>query len=1473
MSVGNVKSQTSNVLNANVLPLGILPAGSSMPLPCGSLNRQNGTSFLIRPASERQHDWSTSIDPRSPVNDLGDICEAKGFLVCCPIAQDQNALYLKSLSDLSQTSAVDPFWMTVNIIGDPLPLANMEMTHDFNILLKPVLRLENSLPFSITFVLYEKQRSVNGLKHLKTVTCDSVSHINLTCVDPRRAVYMTACIDDIEHQWVNGASPVLIYGAGASERAKSICLRSRIGTDLRIQILYDHAENENEVIDIPIVRFSVPLWIKNNTNTIVHFATVPKRRIIKAEPSTSPRQKEMIPYFRCYPGPEKLQDERFVLCKSLALHSPGYTFDVHNLELRIRLGTGGSSPAIPINDNLGLPTVIEAICEDGESYQVVVTVDVGPGNLQGVKIISVDPHVTISNRSGISLDVRQVVVSPSGIEHIGHILSLPRLGMEEAVINWTSGSGVQNGGMLQIRESDPEGEWSMPFRVLYPGGNEVFLTRQSDMNEVNDLQEAFRVVIQLKSPGRLKIQIETGYSRSQYSLVNFSSSAISYRQSGPKEGENWKSLDPYVCHSFTWNIPHGEKVFEIRDRNGIVEYIPMSKNRRSQKKKTLKFDAIEDLILSIRKSDSGSTMLHFFNDNRGTVGDESSIDYHNAASNLSFALQIFSFKISVVDKVPEELVLISIEELMLTFSNSYLDTRFGFRIRSFQIDDQLRDSHSPTMLLHRREQNNFSGDFLKGSIIISSEGSSRRIVVLSYVGLELTGNIMVSIYEPVVWRLLKFIGDAADKLTSVLSIGQDHRNIEISDRMLQVSILTLPDILVRLSYKTSVKPIDRGVKGIAYVGLSLANIEGAKISIRGLTLENATMPESALTQMITDNIVKQVMGQSLTLLANYKYLDNTSKALGQASTGLALISMDERYQRDRNRGNTSQVVGVADGLKDGSEALAKGIFHGVAGIFTKPVEGAKEQGFKGFMKGVGKGVLGAAAKPVAGVFDFASKTTEGISASVDSLSSGISDTVKIGGRSRKRLSRAFSGDRVIRPFSEYEAIGQHVLWACEKGSYFGSDDIFKTKGHFVDDRYESHMEVKHDCVFMITNRRIMLLKRSKRGSILHYPCTVLWSALWQEILSIEIRKKGDDKEGKPSIFTIVLKDTDGTFAGKGRIPEHYVECHQGTTQALELRIVCIKVMDRFMGSFAGGKRRSGDLIASAGASAGAAAGALVGASILAPIAPISIPVCVALGSVIGGYAGAIKGTESAKNPQRKKSKALLSEGQDLLTNEALDQHEDESKYYILSNSKTIEVWSSEGLRGSGDLISIWKPLPPTGFAALGDILQVGSFEPQQPILMIQLDLKVRVGASFIPALRAADDYQLVWRSTNSGSVRPLTIWRPIPPAHYIALGCICIPRIERPDGIQYVSYCVHKSLVHRTAIFDSPLLNLTNSYRGSQKISLFQIDNDCHSFIARRAQEVEQIEVFGVNVSVFKSGIVTEDSDQGQLRRQGGYKD
>jgi vacuolar protein sorting-associated protein 13A/C len=112
---------------------------------------------------------------------------------------------------------------------------------------------------------------------------------------------------------------------------------------------------------------------------------------------------------------------------------------------------------------------------------------------------------------------------------------------------------------------------------------------------------------------------------------------------------------------------------------------------------------------------------------------------------------------------------------------------------------------------------------------------------------------------------------------------------------------------------------------------------------------------------------------------------------------------------------------LGDGLREGGEAFAKGLFRGVTGILTKPVEGYKAGGFEGFASGVARGVIGAAAQPMSGVLDLVSKTTDGFNAQGRKISAAITSEQVL---TRTRLPRAIGGDNIVRPYDDYKARGQ-----------------------------------------------------------------------------------------------------------------------------------------------------------------------------------------------------------------------------------------------------------------------------------------------------------------------------------------------------------------------------------------------------------------------------------------------------------------
>lgn len=116
-----------------------------------------------------------------------------------------------------------------------------------------------------------------------------------------------------------------------------------------------------------------------------------------------------------------------------------------------------------------------------------------------------------------------------------------------------------------------------------------------------------------------------------------------------------------------------------------------------------------------------------------------------------------------------------------------------------------------------------------------------------------------------------------------------------------------------------------------------------------------------------------------------------------------------------------KVGDLGDVIREGGGALAKGLFRGVTGILTKPLEGAKSTGVEGFVQGVGKGIIGAAAQPVSGVLDLLSKTTEGANAMRMKIQAALTSEEQL---LRRRMPRVISGDNLLRPYDEYKAQGQ-----------------------------------------------------------------------------------------------------------------------------------------------------------------------------------------------------------------------------------------------------------------------------------------------------------------------------------------------------------------------------------------------------------------------------------------------------------------
>jgi len=159
----------------------------------------------------------------------------------------------------------------------------------------------------------------------------------------------------------------------------------------------------------------------------------------------------------------------------------------------------------------------------------------------------------------------------------------------------------------------------------------------------------------------------------------------------------------------------------------------------------------------------------------------------------------------------------------------------------------------------------------------------------------------------------------------------------------------------------------------------------------------------------------------------FSVFGTTSKLTGTlAKLGVA-ATFDHEYQKARQRMQQQKAKNVGEGFVLGFHDLGVGIYKGITGVVTAPIDGAIKEGGIGFLKGVGKGVAGVFIKPVVGVADFATRAAEGIKNTV--LVSEGDQMVPV------RPARHFAIDGLLRVYSLEKAIGQKLLHLADRGNY------------------------------------------------------------------------------------------------------------------------------------------------------------------------------------------------------------------------------------------------------------------------------------------------------------------------------------------------------------------------------------------------------------------------------------------------------
>ncbi|CAH9120434.1 unnamed protein product [Cuscuta epithymum] len=1057
-------------------------------------------------------------------------------------------------------------------IGTDASVLNTELNapvYDWKISVSSPLKLENRLPCGAELRILEKFKDGSSIeRHRGYLSSRETMHVY--SADIRNPLYLLLFV---QGGWALEKDPILVLDLSSNSHASSFWMvHQQKKRTLRVSIERDMG---GTTAAPKTIRFFVPYWITNESYLCLAYRVVeiepgesagvdslvlPRAKSAKLAlrtPSTSGGRRQITPrkiiqvldtIDDTSPTPSMLSPQDYVGRGGVVLFSSrndAYPSSRVGISVAVQ-NSENFSPGISLLELEKKQRVdIKVFGPDGNYYKLSAVLHMTSDR---TKVVHFQPHTLYLNRLGCNISLCQcnteLVEWIYPTDHPKHFA-------------WQHNK-VE---LLKIRLDGYQ--WSAPFSVGAEGVMSICLRSETG----SDIMHVRVEVRSGSKDSRYEVVFRPKSFSSPYRIENRSLLLPIRVRQVDGTNDSWRVILPNASASFSWEDLGRERLIELliegtnpassRKYNidEISDHQPTYAARRPEKAlrvtvlKEEKMNVIR--IIDWMPLNDTPANLNRTPSSHITGNSQSQQSLYTSDSEFHAIVEVAELGLSIIDHTPEEILYLSVQSLVLSYSTGLGSgvSRLKVRMRGIQVDNQLPLSPMPVLFRPQRIEEHIDY-ILKFSLTQQSSGSL-DLCVYPYIGFQGPDNsaFLINIHEPIIWRLHGMIQQAN------LSGLYDTQTTSVSvDPIIQIGAFNISEIRIKVSMVMSPSQRPVGVLGFwSSLMTALGNTENMPIRINPRFLENVSMKRSVLVGNAIANVKKDLLSQPLQLLSGVDILGNASSALGHMSKGVAALSMDKKFIQSRQKQESKGVEDFGDVIREGGGAFAKGLFRGVTGILTKPLEGAKASGVEGFVQGVGKGLIGAAAQPVSGVLDLLSKTTEGANAMRMKIASVIASEDQL---LRKRLPRVISADNLLRPYDEYKAQGQVILQLAESGSFFGQVDLFKVRAKFaLTDAYEDHFMLPKGRIIVITHRRVLLLQQpsnlmaQKKFNPARDPCSVLWDVLWDDLVTMELSPgKKDAVSSPPSRLIIYLQSR--SLEGKDQV--RIIKCHPNSNQAFEV---------------------------------------------------------------------------------------------------------------------------------------------------------------------------------------------------------------------------------------------------------------------------------------------------------------------------------
>jgi hypothetical protein len=751
---------------------------------------------------------------------------------------------------------------------------------------------------------------------------------------------------------------------------------------------------------------------------------------------------------------------------------------------------------------------------------------------------------------------------------------------------------------------------------------------------------------------------------------------------------------------------------------------------------------------------------------------------------MTALFELPGLEVSVIDDLHEEVLLLTVLGLKVEAASGTTPTgpfkSFRCSLQRIQADNQLPGVRYPVLLSPAKHATN-TLPMLSFTAVQQLPGTRGR-AFFPYIGVRCPEDLQVAVSEPIIWRLASMM----DQLSRASGPSDGGAMQAAADAPVRIRLLVVPDLRLSVSFQGD--PLSRPrhlTTGMVSMLIDLVNFQAANAIVHGFDWSEVRASRSVFVRDLQQAVQGELLGVALSLVRNFGVIGGASRVLGMLSAGVAKLSGDAKSRTGTGAGSSvtggwgggggakqpagagsssrTAIEDVGEGLLEGAGAFGSSVLRGFRGLVEKPLAGAKATGVEGAVKGMAKGLVGVVANPVSGALDALSATAEGFDAS---FARSREDLLVV---QRRRLPRAVGADGRLESLfrdgslrqSIIEQLGQALLWNALAAGIPHTSSSSSARGglqqqHAVgggaqtSESYVEHFVLPHDVVCILTSQHIMLVHApgfatlegaAEVGALALAPdvppCNVQWAIMWEDLLSLELRWS-DGGMTHPDRLVVHRKGCPGS--NNGPPLAFLISCFSETPQASQIKLVATAVLRK----------------------------------------------CI---------------QEPARADQRWSERHVA--------RSALPSDQPPEQLPLtLPSLDFVATWHSNPARPPQ--VYFWKPLPPPGYKPVGHVATLGSEQPLMPVPCFRDDCALQTAAlkadaaapmeTTKPPTAPPTDFSLIWRYNGK---RAVTIWMPVPPPGYVALGAVVLDQPSMPSMEDYL--CVREDLTIPAKVFDSPI--------------------------------------------------------------------